>query len=224
MKKYVFVVVLVALMAAPAFAGVVNVSPTNTVRVGDVSPRGTPIYQNLTTIGYYFNTVPYGPAGDDIHAISGGTITSFKMGYFKPTTGSFNMSVKFYGDTPTDSVIPGSSTVPAPLLATYSLTGLPGAGAWIITISGLSQVVSQDFWFEENFTGAGTAGPLLTNAPGATIGNSHDIFSLLGNSYYFGPTGGPSSGVANFVLEFDIPEPATIALLALTGLVILRRR
>ena len=231
MKKVLVMLALVGLLSAPAVAGVINVSPTSVVAVGDLSPRGTPIFQALTTIGSYVNvgttaTYPL-PVGDDIHAISGGTITSFKVGYYNPGAGTFNLHVSFFADTATDTVFPPTppGSVPAPI-ASYVLNTLPGAGAWIVNITGVSVPVGQNFWFEEDWsnswgvvgaTAVATGGPLLTNA--STVGTSHDIFSQTGSGWSFS-----TPGIANFVLEFDTPEPATIGLLAMAGLFILRRR
>lgn len=234
MKKVLVMLALVGLMAAPAMADVVKyVTPSSAMQVVAGGPRGTPIYSDLATIGSYVNagttaTYPL-PVGDDIHAISGGTITSFAVGYYTPDAGTFNLHVAFFNNDAADSIVPpwppGS---PAPM-ASYVLQNLPGAGAWLITITGVSLPVGQDFWFEEDWsnsygvagaTAVATGGPLLCTSPDPLgYGTSHDVFSQTGSLWSFS-----TAGIANFALEFYIPEPATIGLLAMAGLMILRRR
>lgn len=234
MKKVLVMLALVGLLSAPAFAGVINVSPSSAIQLVPGGPRGTAIYSDLATIGSYTNagttaTYPL-PVGDDIHAISGGTITSFAVGYYTPDAGTFNLHVRFYTNDATDTIIPPNPPggTPAPI-GDYVLQNLPGAGAWLITITGVSQVVGQDFWFEEDWsnswgasgaTAVATGGPLLCTSPDPNgAGSSHDVFSQTGSLWNFS-----TAGIANFALEFYIPEPATIGFLALAGLMILRRR
>ncbi len=240
MKKLV-AFMAVAALATTAFAGISNPVPAGThintatldLGTGHVS-RGTTIYADLVTSGYYLNagtSAAYPlPVGDDIHAISGGTITQFTFGYFNPaTTGTFGIVASFFAGDPNDTSpppIPTGFAGPTSAIAWYTLTGLP-VGAWFYTITGVNVPVGPDFFFEMDFsgayfqagTGAVAAGPLLTLNPGGTVGYSHNVFTQTGSLWGLG---GPW---ADFVLSFDIiPEPATIGLLALAGLVVLRRR
>jgi hypothetical protein len=230
MKKVLVMLALVGLLAAPAYAGIVNVSPSGAVKVLPAGPRGAPIYADLTTSGYYMNagtTASYPlPVGDDIHAISGGTITSFVLGYYTTEAAPFNLHVRFYASDATDGGIPPTppGAAPAPI-ADYVLNGLPGAGGWFVTIPGVNVPVGQDFWFEEDWsnswgaigaTAVATGGPLIATS-GGTVGYSHSTFSQTGSLWGL-------SIWADWVLEFDTPEPATIGLLAMAGLFILRRR
>lgn len=223
MKKVVLVLAA-ALMVAPVMAGVTAPSPV-TVTVLDQSSglRGTPIYADLVTALSYLNngsasTYPL-PVGDDIHAIAGGTITSFTMGYYAPTVTTFqtfNLPVAFYTNTAGDFNVPGGG---AALNTAFTISGLPG-GAIIVSITGVSIPVGADFWFEESWAAAvGTGGPLLTLNSGGTVGYSHSWFSQTGTTWGLG------TAWADFVLAFNVvPEPATICLMALGGLGLLIRR
>lgn len=235
MKNLLLMTAVVALLAAPVLAGPINVTPTSAVPINlNGSARGAPIFQSLSTIGYYANngtssTYPL-PVGDDIHAISGGTITSFKVGYYKPTTGSFNLHVSFFTNDAADSVVPATpgGGGGATMFASYVLNNLPGAGAWLVNITGVSLPTAADFWFEEDWsnmygvtgaTAVDNGGPLLVDGTLAAVGFSHDLYSQTGSLWTIG-----LANAANFALEFDIPEPTTIALLGLAGLMFLRRR
>lgn len=230
MKNVFLMLALVGLLAAPALAGVVTASPASAVQIAPAGPRGAPIYADLGTSGYYLNagttsTYPL-PVGDDIHAISGGTITSLAIGYYTTDTGPFNLHVAFFANDATDSTPPPYPLSLGSAIASLVLNDMPGGGAWALTFTGLSIPVGQDFWFEEDWsnsyavvgaTAVANGGPLLTMGT-PTVGTSHDLFSQTGSTWYL------TGAYSNFYLEFDTPEPATIGLLALAGLMILRRR
>lgn len=233
MKKIVLMLAVVALLATPAMADMVKtIHATNGVPLNQVgTPRGTPIYADLNTVAKYLNAGTAAqyplPVADDIHAISGGTITSFTFGYYTPDAGTKSLLVNFFADNPADTVIPPwPAGTPAPI-ASYMLTGLTGGGAYAFTITGVNVPVGPDFWFEGDYSGSyglggGSAdfGPLITGNSGGTVGYSHSIFAQTGSTWTL------TSGTwVDFYLSFDIvPEPATIGLLVLGGLMILRRR
>lgn len=228
MKRAIALIALAALVV-PAMAGVATPTQTSTPATMMGSQRGTPIYADLVTAASYLNTGTTAtyplPVGDDIHAISGGTITSFQMGYYIPAGGTTgNILVNFFANDAVDSIVPPwPAGSPAPI-ASYLIGVQPGA--WIVTITGVSVPVGQDFWFEEDWSNAygqstaiATGGPLLTKNAGGTVGYSHSIYSQTGSTW------GLTGAWADFVLSFSVvPEPATIGLLAIGGLLALRRR
>ncbi|UCG17638.1 MAG: PEP-CTERM sorting domain-containing protein [Phycisphaerales bacterium] len=232
MKRFAAVLALTGMVAVPAMAGVSAPLPVGTVvqeAVYDVGMGGVRsgivVYSDLTVSGFYLNagsgaTYP-GPVGDDIHATSGGTITEFKLGYNNAGTGTtFDLDVAFYGNDPTDTLVPPPAPGTAPLLGSYTLTGLP-VGAYILTVTGVSVPVGADFWFEADY---GTAdvdvGPIITGDPGGAVGFSHDLYSQDGFTWDLG-----GSPWADFVHEFSIvPEPAMISMLVVGGLLALGRR
>lgn len=239
MKKLV-AFMAVAAFATTAFAGISQPMPagthinTATLDLGTgQTTRGSAIYADLATSGYYFNigsgaSYPL-PCADDIFAVADGPITSFSFGYYNPaTTGTFGIVASFFDMDPNAFAAPPSPTGfagPTSAVAWYTLTGLP-VGAWIYTITGVNVPVDSTFWFEMDFsgsyfqagTGAANAGPLVTNNPGGTVGYSYDLYAQTGGLW-------GSSLWADFTLAFNVvPEPATIGLLALAGLVVLRRR
>jgi len=218
MKKVLLLCAVLAL-ALPATAGITDPMPAGTI-TDLTGSRATPIYADLTQSGYFLDngsasTYPL-PVADDIHAISGGTITSFTIGYTCAGTGTFALPVAFYTNNAADTVVPGAG---AALITSFTIPGLP-VGGYIVGITGVSIPVGADFWFEQSYNGVATGGPLITGNPGGTVGYSHDIFAQTGATWYF------TSGTwADFVLGFNIvPEPASISLLALAGLGLLLRR
>ncbi|HRX83707.1 MAG TPA: PEP-CTERM sorting domain-containing protein [Phycisphaerae bacterium] len=240
MRKLIAMVAVLAVAALPAIAGVGTALPvgstmnfaTMNAQSGVITPgisqnRVIPIYADLNTALAYLNqgsgaSYPL-PVGDDIHATSGGTVTSFVFGYYVPTSvsgaGPFAVTIKFWPGDPTDSDPPGFGG--AASLTSFTLTGLPG-GVNAFNITGLSVPVTADFYIEQDWAGNGVlnGGPLLTGNSGGTVGYSHDGFSQTGSMWTL------SSGTwSDFYYSVDVaPEPGTIALLALSGLAVLRRR
>ena len=232
--KRAIVIFTAAIFAMPALAGMSSVSPVGvSVKDASAAPRGTRIYADLATCGSFLDNGTASmyplPIADDIHAISGGTITSFTMGYYVPTVTNFNLTVLFYTNTPACGKVPHSGRgrdEPADLIGGLVIYGLPGDGAWFVTVDlgpGAPIVVGPDFWFEQWWAYTtppiATGGPLLTGDSGGSTGFSHDWYAQTSAKWTLG------SVWADFVLAFNIvPEPATIGLLGLGGLIALRRR
>jgi hypothetical protein len=211
MRSLVVVLAAVGLCSA-ALAGPILVSAERV----DVTPtalggeRQTPIYANVTTAsGYYFPAGGGIEVADDLHMISAGSMVQFVFGYYDPVGADTSATVSFYTNDPADSTLP-----PTGLITSYNVTGLPGAGAWLLTVPVSAQALPQDVWMGVTFQ-TGNPGLLMYNPP--TVGSSHDIFAMLGGLYWFG--GNP---VANFAMEVDIPEPASLLLMAF-GLFLRRR-
>lgn len=200
-----------------------------TIHLGSgVSTMSGPVvaYDNTTnSTGFYYtggsaNRYP----ADDLHMTQGGLVNGFEFIYYDPAGGtavSF-VPVGFWANDPADGTF-------GPLLQSFNVTGLPGDGAWIISVdltgSGLEFTAPKDIWMGLDFKRSdspGQAGWSIYDPP--TIGSSHDLFldvNTLG-LYYFG--GNP---VANFGAKiYMVPEPGTIAALGvgLVGLLGLRRR
>ena len=221
--KRVIGILAVALIAMPVMAGMSTATPfTATVKDASSDARFQYLYADLVTCGYYLNNgtgaaYPL-PIADDIHAVGGGLypITTFTFGYYAPTVTNFTLTVAFYTNGPGDTPVPGAGAV---TIAAYGIGPLP-AGAWIISVTGVSVAAGPDFWFEEHWASTTppmlNGGPLLTCNPGGTMGYSHNLFAQTGSTWVLGVW-------SDFVLGF-IPEPASIFLLALGGLAALRRR
>ncbi len=211
------VVLAVVGMCSMAYAGPTLISAERVDGVpaewGSGGERATPIYSNVT----YSTDWYYGPGAgvevaDDLHMISAGTMVEFKFGYFDGA-GVTTATVNFYANNANDFPVPGGNP-PASLIASYPLTGLPGAGTWLITVPVAAQALPQDVWMGVIFP-ASNVGLLTYNPP--TIGSSHDYFAMYGSLYWMG--GNP---VANFALEVSTPEPSSL-LLVLAGLFLRRR-
>jgi hypothetical protein len=220
MRKLTLCVAVLALVAAPALAER-TIEPLSSIRYMDYGTgqvRTGPVYQDLATAGWFNagqTNYPM-PVADDIHGTGPDTIVSMTIGYVNEdaTTGTFVLPVTFYTNTASDGVIPGAGAVP---IASFSIT-LPYGAFIIANIPVPNVAVGTDFWFEAQYGGFQTAGPILTGNPAGTVGYSHDIFAQTSTTWNF-----ESGTWADFTLGF-VPEPASIGLLAVSGLLMLRRR
>lgn len=176
--------------------------------------------------------------GDDLHMV-GTEITGIRWVYSDPGTGSHTSTAVFLHNTAGDAALGsfvyfpyGTQTYPAAFL----ITGLPNAtpnnpgGGWLITV-GLPSIPTgnPDIWMGLNSnstTAAGTRGLRGTNltpnnpAGNEGVGNSHNLHfatSTAGTSFFTVPNGG------SFRMAV-LPEPAIAAMMALGGVLALRRR
>ncbi len=224
MKK-ALAILAITVIAVPAMANLVTTTATpfsgGVAYYGDQSAGTTnPVYDNtVNSSGYYYNTNGL-EEGDDLEMTAGGQMDHFAFGYYDPSgDGAVTTSaeVRFY-DIAT-FVGDGTDTP----IVSYTVTDLPGEGGWIVGVDldTPSPVLPANIVMSVQLDNAVDAGLLIYDPP--TIGASQDMFWLndgTGNWYYFG--GNP---VANFALEVEmVPEPASLALLALGGLALLRRR
>ncbi|HVO72339.1 MAG TPA: hypothetical protein VMT24_19960 [Aggregatilineaceae bacterium] len=204
-------------VCVPAVAG--TVSP---VRIGDVpvghwnANRDTKVYDNTASYtGYYY------PGGadveDDIHVDPHQpfVMTGFSFGYYDsvatPPTNYVSATITFYEWT-SDFQVPG-----AVLAGPYTLFGIPSPGAWILSYQPDPVVLPPDFWMGVSFLDPDypDAGLMIYGPP--AIGTSHDLFMQDKQGPY------SVSPVSDFCLAVSTPEPASLLLLGVTGLLIRRR-
>lgn len=224
MKKPLLLAALLGLVVVPALADITPIPQGTTLNhmtvdlgSGQTHQRvTTAIYADLTTSGYYTNQVGNAVA-DDIHASMGGIVTGVTFGYYSPNSGTWTAVVRLIGNTSTDSIY-------TPVLGSFAVTGLSG-GAWAIGVTGLTIPVGQDFWFEVTYSAVmGNIGPLITNNPGGTVGYSHYWFSKNATVGGIPPLYAFSTLWGDFYHAVWVPEPGTLALLGLSGLLVLARR
>jgi len=248
MRKMLAVAVVLGLAALPVMAGVGTVTPVSqsTLTAGQTfnaatgqlsqtapSPRfaGT-IYADVGVAGVLNagTTASYPlPVGDDIHAIAGGTMTSFTFGYFMPSTASGptgQVTFRFYTTDISLTAVPPSPPSGAFYTTTVTVAGLPNSasgGVYVsaVAVTGLSVPVGTDFWIEQDWSGNGVpvGGPIITGDSSGAVGFSYSVFSQTGSLWTL-----TNSWADFFYVVNVVPEPATIGLLAFGGLVILRRR
>jgi hypothetical protein len=162
--------------------------------------------------------------GDDLHMTAGGILDSVSFSIWNGDA-SFPMqyadlTLKFYDIVGTSLVLAGTVTF------THNYIGMPPGGYFGgFTATGLA---AQNITLSSNIVatlkysniigGCRKAGQVMVNPP--TIGTSQDGFFQEGSwGYWFG-----GSPVANFDWAIGIiPEPASMILLGLAGLVIRRR-
>ena len=200
-----------------------------------------PLYVESTQSGYFLpssgNTY-----GDDIHLPPTGEhcfwyVNGFDVGYYSRVTAAdvpFNMTVNFY-----DATAPWAF---GPLIHTHTVTGL-GTGAHLVAVDWDVGIDFPDnFYMEVAFTPIdGTTGMLIAGDLGAEVGiTSGDFFPVSnpqGNLLGFSSFGGYTpllpithsawNPAGNFLLSiygYCIPEPVALGVLALGGLLVVRRR
>lgn len=177
-----------------------------------LTPQVAPDYSNTTTAtGFYFPGGAGAIVADDVLRTTNLPIRQVSFAYYAP--GAAPDVVMYIYDL--------NNTLPAPLLASYNLGTLNGAGAWAYTITLPTPLSApSDLWIGFSFSVADT-GLLIYNPP--TIGASDDVF-MMDNVGLFWFGGSP---VANFYLEtVPVPEPASLLVLGsgVMGLLALRRR
>lgn len=180
---------------------------------GTLAPQTAPDYSNTTTsTGFYYPGGAGAIVADDVQRTTSLPIAQVTFAYYAPDNAPD--VVMYIYDL-------NGYNLPAPLLASYTLGTLNGAGAWAYTITLPAPLSAPaNIWIGFSFSVA-NAGLLIYDPP--TIGFSDDVF-MQDNSglWYFG--GNPK---ANFYLEtIPVPEPASLFVLGsgVMGLLALRRR
>lgn len=175
--------------------------------------------------------------GDDIHAVGTSGITTLQYGYVNTGT-TTEIHTVYIGQNLTGTF--GTSPVPtlvtigvAPIATVTGIAAPPGTFIQTLVFTSAQGAGVSDYWVHLLDGPAGGAGSffLTTMTPG--LGVSHDLggYGLGGggNTATY-PLGGPAIGLPgpfnNAIALNNIPEPATIGLLALAGLIVLgwRRR
>jgi hypothetical protein len=209
----------------------------------------TPIYNN-TTFGpttYHINNAGVF-VGDDAH-MAGTTITSIRWVYSDGGTGgtsAHSSSVAFFYNTANDAgpILGNTVTFVSGTVtygAVFNVTGLPQAtvnnpaGGWIITVGLPALVTGPDVWCGISSTSTTPGGPQgpgtraglrgggVQTVPGASSHNLHwsGFFASPPTTSFFTTPG----LTGNFRWQFGgVPEPAAAALMAIGGLLALRRR
>jgi hypothetical protein len=251
MKKMIASLAAVALFAAPALAeptnkivitkGQYTISPSD-VQEGTRGINDDGIYNNLHSgevqTQYLVNNQGLF-IGDDLHMIAPGTaMTTFRWVYSDNGTTanggglSHSSTLVFSHNTANDggAVLNFAGTTGGATTAAFLITGLPNAtinnpnGGWLITVGLPAITTGPDIWvgLASNSGTVGNVGLRGTSLAPA-VGSSHNLHYA---GFFTGPTATsfftvPNGGSFRMVV---LPEPAVAGLLALGGLVMLRRR
>ena len=199
------------------------------------------------SIGTYFFLDWEDPSvqwGDDLHQISTAgpgpaVVTSLWYAYLN-TAATSTHTIRIYDMVP-PSVVPTvtSTIVKGSLLTSIVLPGQPfsPSGAFVVTVTGLSiGLPNSAVWIKLHDAGPGFGDTFWLTGGNPGIGYTHPGF--LGDSPYNGPSNDwidfyyvsvnglyyATTNVAVGLGGYHIPAPATMAVLALGGLLALRRR
>lgn len=217
--------VLVSLVAVSAVLASTITPVTGTATPVGAGLRGDVVYSNLATqTGYYFNSLPYSTPqelGDDLTMTTGGLLESFKFTYESddPNPAPAECVIAFY-DLATFNFGGGNTPIGA-----YLISGLPGNGAWIITVNvdPADAITLPAEIMMTQLMDTVWSGPLTFYPP--TIGETVDgVWAGTPDNMFFtsGDFGLPPNTL-NFGYEVTIvPEPASLLLVGLLALV--RRR
>ena len=187
--------------------------------------------------------------GDDLHGLAGpahggptAVITSIRYGYMN-TLATATHTIQIYDMIPPSADHPPTANAQfGDQLLSLVLPGFP-TGTAIVTVTGLSVHVASALWIKFGESGLGFPGTRwLTGGIGNGVGTTH-FGVLYDNKNYYGPglplhyfVGGKllcgyschyfyvANNTQIALSGFILPAPATIGLLGLGGLVILRRR
>ena len=246
--KRLIVIGLVTCMAAGAVNAQMVVEPT----AGDweystVVPRGPWAYLEDTMSGYYWDPggAGYDSMADDIHFFDGTApihMTDFHVAWYSRITAGLTpitMDVCFYAFEEDEL---GCVYIGNKKYAHYTVTGL-GTGLRVTDVDVSDHpYLPCDVWMQVCFTDkngnpAVDTGCLLAQDKLAEVGGtSKDIMLVMGDCCTEPPTvlGGSWFGgyettpywnpAANFLLGVTVPEPLTLGLVALGGLLAIRRR
>lgn len=254
MKKLIASLAAVALFAAPAMAelaqrtftipkGSYTVRPYDPTEVERHYSVGEGLYNNLSAPTRASINNPGFFVGDDAHMAAAGNVTSFHWIYVDGgAAASHTSTIAFFANTPGDGapVLGNTLTFTSGGFtygAIFAVTGLPQGtvgnpnGGWLISVGLPAFAAPQDVWAgiaSTSTTPGGAIGPGMRpglragNVP--TVGSSHDIYwagfaATAPYTSFF-----PNAGVHDNLRMAIIPEPAAAAVLAIGGLLALRRR
>ncbi|MBU0638664.1 MAG: PEP-CTERM sorting domain-containing protein [Planctomycetes bacterium] len=226
MRNVVAFVMIFGLCLSVAAADRIEVTPSV---IGQVQGLGGPanddnlVYDQRATNGYYTAF-----ATDDVYkgelyeTTAGGawTMNAFHIGVVVPAAGQFTFPIEFYDNNP------GYYPSAGYFVGGYNVSAnFPSAGGWTlqVDIAGLN-FAGPDVWMCYDYAGTGT-GVLHVDSP-PTIGTNYfdnGWIELDGTGYHWWWYGGTPNADLYGALNM-VPEPGTIALLALGGLALIRRR
>lgn len=236
MRRLLLGLLILGLVAAPAMAGPMAAPAVQLYGAPGGTPRAVSVYESTAVVYGTYDTEPGHINGDDLHMVSGGVLDTLSFTVFnaEATGGSpittCDLTVDFYdmtGMTGTYPNWPPTYTSVGQLTWTGIQLDLPAGYYTVVSAADISGIATINLPADilatltiTNVTGgAALVGTVAASPPG--LGTSDPLQMFWDGQWYNYGAGYPADLYWTVGI---VPEPGTLVMLALGGLLMIRRR